>query len=65
MIMPGTANLLLFTLGDTTVSSLLFVSISDAKCGIERNSLFIILKAEIFCRDLDRVGWLICVHIDL
>ena len=37
----------------------------DTKCGIERNGLFIVLKTEVFCRELDGVSRLIGVHIDL
>ena len=45
-----------------TLETLLF---SNAKCGIERNDFFIVLKAEVFCRELDSIGGLVGVHIDL
>ncbi len=41
------------------------IFISDAKCSIERNNFFVILEAEIFCRELDSIRGLVCVHIDL
>ena len=37
----------------------------DTKCGIERNGFFIVLKAEVFGRELDRISGLVGVHIDL
>ena len=39
--------------------------ISDTKSGIERNDFFIVLKAEVFGRELDRISRLVGVHIDL
>ena len=39
--------------------------ISDTKSGIERNDFFIVLKAEVFCRELDSISGLVGVHIDL
>lgn len=44
---------------------MLFVSILDTKCGVEWNGLFTVLKAEVFCRELDGVSRLIGFHIDL
>ena len=41
------------------------VLISDTKCGIERNDFFIVIKAEVFGRELDCIGGLVGVHIDL
>ena len=41
------------------------VLISDTKCGIERNNFFIVLKAEVFRGELDRISGLVSVHIDL
>ena len=38
---------------------MLFVSILDTKCGVERDGLFIVLKTEVFCRELDGVSRLI------
>ena len=37
----------------------------NTKCSVEGNGLFIVLKAEVFCRELDGVGRLIGFHIDL
>ena len=39
--------------------------ISDTKSGIERNDFFIVLKAEVFGGELDCIGGLVGVHIDL
>ena len=39
--------------------------ISDTKSGIERNDFFIVLKAEVFGRELDSISGLVGVHIDL
>ena len=39
--------------------------ISDTKSGIERNDFFIVLKAEVLCRELDSISGLVGVHIDL
>ena len=39
--------------------------ISDTKSGIERNDFFIVLKAEVFGRELDCISGLVGVHIDL
>ena len=41
------------------------ILISDTKCGIERNDFFVILKAEVFGRELDSISGLVGVHIDL
>ena len=41
------------------------ILISDTKCGIERNDFFIVLKAEVLCRELDSISGLVGVHIDL
>ena len=41
------------------------ILISDTKCGIERNDFFVILKAEVFGRELDCISGLVGVHIDL
>ena len=41
------------------------VRFSDTKCCIERNDFFVIFKAEVFGRELDRICGLIGVHIDL
>src|SRR5699024_4489525 len=41
------------------------VTESDTKCGVERNGLFIVLKAKVFCRKLDGISRLIGFHIDL
>ena len=38
---------------------------SNTKCGIERNSLFSVLKPEILCGELDRIGWLIGFHVKI
>ena len=40
-------------------------NLSDTKRGIERNDFFIVLKAEVFGRELDSIGGLVGVHIDL
>ena len=48
-----------------SVSVIIAILISDTKCGIERNNFFIILKAEVFGRELDCIGGLVGVHIDL
>ena len=45
-----------------TLATLLF---SDTKCGIERNDFFIVLKAEVFGRELDSISGLVGVHMDL
>lgn len=37
----------------------------DAKCGVEGNGLFSVLKAKVFCRKLDRIVWLIGFHINI
>ena len=39
--------------------------ISDTKSGIERNDFFIVLKAEVFSGELNRISGLVGVHIDL
>ena len=39
--------------------------ISDTKSGIERNDFFIVLKAEVFSGELNRINGLVGVHIDL
>ncbi len=36
----------------------------DTKCGVEGNGLFIVFKAEVFCRELDGVSGLISFHVD-
>ena len=41
------------------------ILISDTKCGIERNDFFVVLKAEVFGRELDSISGLVGVHIDL
>ena len=41
------------------------ILISDTKCGIERNNFFVILKAEVFGRELDSISGFVGVHIDL
>ena len=48
-----------------SVSVIAKILISDTKCGIERNDFFIVLKAEVFGRELDSISWLVGVHIDL
>ena len=48
-----------------SVSVTVAILISDTKCGIERNDFFIVLKAEVFGRELDRISRLVGVHIDL
>ena len=47
------------------MSVIIAILISDTKCGIERNDFFIVLKAEVFGRELDSISWLVGVHIDL
>ena len=37
----------------------------DTKCGVERNGLFSVLKAKVFCGELNGVSGLVGVHIDL
>lgn len=37
----------------------------NTKCSVEGNGLFIVLKAEVFCRELDGVSRLIGFHVDL
>ena len=41
------------------------ILISDTKCSIERNDFFVVLKAEVFSRELNRISGLVGVHIDL
>ena len=41
------------------------ILISDTKCSIERNDFFIVLKAEVFGGELDSIGRLVGVHINL
>ena len=48
------------------------ILISDTKCGIERNDFFIVLKAEVFGRELDCISRLVGMvavngelHIDI
>ena len=48
-----------------SVSVTVAILISDTKCGIERNDFFIVLKAEVFGRELDCISGLVGVHIDL
>ncbi len=48
-----------------SVSVIIAILISDTKCGIERNDFFIVLKAEVFGRELDSISGLVGVHIDL
>ena len=48
-----------------SVSVTVAILISDAKCSIERNDFFIVLKAEVFGRELDSISGLVGVHIDL
>ena len=48
-----------------SVSVTVAILISDTKCGIERNDFFIVLKAEVFGRELDSISGLVGVHIDL
>lgn len=48
-----------------SVSVTVAILISDTKCGIERNDFFIVLKAEVLCRELDSISGLVGVHIDL
>ena len=43
------------TICRVNVTNYVVVSILYTKCSIERNSLFIVLKAEVFCRELDSV----------
>ena len=40
-------------------------NLSDTKRGIERNDFFVVLKAEVFSRELDCISGLVGVHIDL
>ena len=47
------------------MSVIIAILISDTKCGIERNDFFIVLKAEVFGRELDSISGLVGVHIDL
>ena len=47
------------------VSVTVSILISDTKCGVERNDFFIVLKAEIFGRELDRIRGFVGVHVDL
>ena len=39
-------------------------NLSDTKRGIERNDFFVVLKAEVFCRELDCISGLVGVHVD-
>ena len=48
-----------------SVSVTVAILISDTKCGIERNDFFVVLKAEVFGRELDSISGLVGVHIDL
>ena len=48
-----------------SVSVTVAILISDTKCSIERNDFFVILKAEVFGRELDSISGLVGVHIDL
>ena len=48
-----------------SVSITVAILISDTKCGIERDDFFVILKAEVFGRELDCISRLVGVHIDL
>lgn len=43
------------TICRVNVTNYVVVSILYTKCSIKRNSLFIVLKAEVFCRELDSV----------
>ena len=47
------------------MSVIFVILILDAECGIERNDFFIVLKAEVFGRELDSISGLVGVHIDL
>ena len=47
------------------MSVIFVILILDAECGIERNDFFIVLKAEVFGRELDCISGLVGVHIDL
>ena len=47
------------------MSVIIAILISDAKCGIERNDFFVVLKAEVFGGELDCISRLVGVHIDL
>lgn len=48
-----------------SVSVTVAILISDTKCSIERNDFFVILKAEVLCRELDSISGLVGIHIDL
>ena len=48
-----------------SVSVTVAILISDTKCGIERDDFFVILKAEVFGRELDCISGFVGVHIDL
>ena len=48
-----------------SVSVTVSILISDTKCGIERDDFFVILKAEVFGRELDCISGLVSVHVDL
>lgn len=41
------------------------ILISDTKCCIERNDFFVVLKAKVFSRELNRISGFVGIHIDL
>ena len=47
------------------MSVIFVILILDTECGIEGNDFFIVLKAEVFGRELDCISGLVGVHIDL
>ena len=48
-----------------SVSVIVKLLISDTKCRIERNDFFVVLKAEVFSGEFNRISGLVGVHIDL
>ena len=47
------------------MSVIFVILISDTERSIERNDFLVVLKAEVFGRELDSISGLVGVHIDL
>ncbi len=47
------------------LKTMILSAVSDTKCGIERNNFFVVLKAKVFRGELNCIGRLVSVHIDL
>ena len=48
-----------------SVSVIVKILISNTKCSIERTDFFVVLKAEVFSGEFNRISGLVGVHIDL